>query len=272
MFSISIVLYKNKAKEIINLINSIFKYNNQLITELFLIDNSPGDELKSLKEIDNRISYFFNNANLGYGKGHNIALKNAINNDYKYHLVLNPDIIFQKEIINELLNYMDHNNNVGQIMPKILYPDGNIQYLCKLIPTPIDLLIRLLMPNKFFEKRRKKFELRFTNYDKIMEVPYLSGCFMLLRIKAVKEVGFFDERFFMYPEDIDLTRRINKKYKTIFYPKVAVQHEHAKESFRSPKLLLKHIYNLILYFNKWGWVIDNDREKTNKKILQKLNY
>ena len=61
-----------------------------------------------------------------------------------------------------------------------------------------------------------------------MNVPYLQGSFMFLRTKALKEVGLFYERFFMYPEDIDITRRMHKKYKTIFYPEVSIHHEHAK--------------------------------------------
>ena len=105
-----------------------------------------------------------------------------------------------------------------------------------------------------------------------MEVPYLSGCFMFLRTASVKEVGFFDERFFMYPEDIDLTRRINEKYKTIYFPEVSIVHNHGKESYKRGDMLLVHTTNMIKYFNKWGWFYDLKRVKTNQNILRKLNY
>ena len=104
-----------------------------------------------------------------------------------------------------------------------------------------------------------------------MEVPFLSGCFMFLRTKVLEDIGLFDERFFMYAEDIDLTRRINEKYKTIFYPKTFIYHGHAKESFKKIKLFYIHLTNIIIYFNKWGWIFDSKRKKINKRILKQLN-
>ena len=103
-----------------------------------------------------------------------------------------------------------------------------------------------------------------------MNVPYLSGCFMLLRSEALKKVGLFDERFFMYPEDIDLTRRIREHYRTIFYPHVSVIHNHAQGSYKSKKLLWIHIINLIKYFNKWGWFCDKKRQLINKETLNQF--
>ena len=92
-------------------------------------------------------------------------------------------------------------------MPKVYYPNGELQYLCKLIPTPFDLMFKRFLPSSIVERRMIKFQLRFTKYNKIMNVPYLSGCFMFFRISALQDIGLFDERFFMYPEDIDITRR-----------------------------------------------------------------
>ena len=97
-----------------------------------------------------------------------------------------------------------------------------------------------------------------------MNVPVLSGCFMFLRTSALKDVGLFDENIFMYLEDTDLSRRIHTKYKTIFYPKVQITHEYAKESNKSKKLLKYHIQSAIYYFNKWGWVFDKQRDEINQ--------
>jgi GT2 family glycosyltransferase len=158
-------------------------------------------------------------------------------------------------------------------MPKVLYPDGEIQHLTKLVPSPFDLIFRRFIPLKSWkEKRNFKYELRFSGYDKIANVPYLSGCFMFLRIEALQNVGMFDERFFMYPEDIDLTRRIHKKYKTIYYPFVSIVHEHEKASFKSFKMMKIHMFNMIKYFNKWGWFFDSERKLFNKQILDELGY
>jgi len=89
---------------------------------------------------------------------------------------------------------------------------------------------------------------------------------MFLRTEVLKKIGLFDENIFMYLEDTDLNRRIHGKYKTIFYPKVEVVHEYAKESYENKKLLMFHIRSAIYYFNKWGWVFDKRRDEINKSF------
>lgn len=270
--NISIVLYHTNESHLRCLINQLLNVERDI--KIYLIDNSTTDYLARLKGIDNRIEYLFNNANLGYGKAHNIALKKSLEENVPYHLVLNPDVYFNNGVLEELYNFMENNKDVGLVMPKVLYPDGNIQYLCKLVPTPFDLFGRRFLNfgifKKYIERRNQIFELRFTGYDKIMNVPYLSGCFMFLRTKVLKDVGLFDERYFMYPEDIDLTRRINIMYKTLYYPFVHIVHDHGKESYKNKRMLFIHIINIIKYFNKWGWFFDRNRRMINHKTLHEL--
>jgi len=272
--NVSIVLFKNDQdlvkKAIYSCVNSV------LINRIYLIDNSPRDILSCLASLDSRIEYIFNNANLGFGKAHNIALKRSIEENIPYHLVLNPDVYFEGGILEELYHFMENNPDVGLVMPKVLYPDGTLQYLCKLLPTPLDLFGRRFLNfgpfRKIVEKRNEVYELRFTGYDKIMEVPYLSGCFMFIRTEILKKVGLFDESFFMYLEDTDLSRRIHRVAKTVYYPYVYVYHEYGKGSYKSLKLLYYHIKSAVKYFNKYGWFFDKEREEINKKILEKLGW
>ncbi|WP_299229711.1 glycosyltransferase family 2 protein [Sulfurihydrogenibium sp.] len=272
--SVSIVLYHNKKEQVEKVIYSVL--NTDLKIKLFLLDNSTYDDLKSLSNIDSRIEYIFNNANLGFGKAHNIALKKSIEKNIPYHLVLNPDVYFEKGVLEELYKFMESNKDVGLVMPKVLYPNGDIQYLCKLLPTPFDLFGRRFLNfgpfKKIIEKRNEVYELRFTGYDKIMEVPYLSGCFMFIRTKVLKKVGLFDERFFMYLEDTDLSRRIHRVSKTVYYPEVSIYHEYGKGSYKNPKLLKYHLDSAIKYFNKYGWLFDKERDEINKETLEKLGY
>ncbi|HCX72087.1 MAG TPA: glycosyl transferase family 2 [Candidatus Cloacimonas sp.] len=271
LINASIVLYHNKKEQLIKAIHSFL--NTNLKVKLFLVDNSSNDELKELVKLDDRIEYIFNNANLGYGKAHNIAIRKTIQDGVPYHLVLNPDVYFEHGVLEELYEYMEENKDIGNIMPKVLYPNGDIQYLCKLLPTPVDLIFRRFIPiKKWQEKRNERYELRGTGYDKIMNVPYLSGCFMFLRTLALQDIGMFDERFFMYLEDVDFNRRIYRKYKTIFYPEVEIFHEYTKGSYKSKKLLIEHIKSAIYYFNKWGWIFDRERKKANKLLLKELKY
>ena len=260
----SIVCFKSDRIQLRIAIDSFL--SNLSNIRLVLVDNSPSDELRSIS-MDSRVEYIFNPTNPGFGAAHNLAINKYLHHT-KYHLVLNPDVYFEKGVLDELYKYMESNVNIGSIMPKVLYPDGQIQYLCKLLPTPLDLLFRRFIPFKFLTKKSNDyFELKFTGYNTIMEVPFLSGCFMFIRASVLCEIGVFDDKIFMYAEDLDLSRRINERYKSVFYPNVHIYHEHGKESYKNLKMLWIHIKSLVYYFNKWGWFIDQKRVETNARIV-----
>ena len=269
MITASIVLYKTNIEQLKTAVQS---YNPSENRRLYLVDNSPEDsELPSELKSPN-VEYVFVGKNLGYGAGHNIAIKKAIEVGSEYHVVLNPDLRFESSVIDKLKKFADENPSVGHLMPKILNPDAEIQYLCKLIPTPFDLIFKRFLPGLLKEKLSYRFQLKFTDYNHVMDIPYLSGCFMFFRTSALKEVDGFDERFFMYPEDIDITRRIHQKFRTVYYPMVRIYHEHAAESYKSKMMLKIHIENMCRYFNKWGWFFDSERRKVNKQVLKDLNW
>jgi GT2 family glycosyltransferase len=261
----SIVIYHHTVLELKSLIDELVQCKE--MQAVYVVDNSsvPTEGFSELG-----VTYIFNNKNLGYGAAHNIAIRQAMELGADYHLIINPDIECPATDMEQLVQYMNLHPDVGHLMPKVVYPNGRTQYLCKLLPTPFDLIFRRFLPASWTEKQRARFELHASGYDKVMDVPYLSGCFMLLRVEALKKIGLFDERFFMYPEDIDLTRRIHQHYRTVFYPHVSVIHHHAQESYKSGKLLWIHITNMIRYFNKWGWCWDAERKAVNRKTLDKL--
>ena len=266
MITASIVTHHTRHIDLTRLIKCV---HNSPIEELFIIDNSSNDELRDFLKKESRICYIYSQ-NYGYGAGHNIAIRKSIEIGADYHVVLNPDIYWNEDVIGLLAKYMDSNSDVAQVMSKVFYPNGKLQYLCKLCPSPIDLIFKRFIPSKFIQKRLEKFQLRFTGYEKPMNVPYLSGCFMFFRVSAFKEIGLFDERFFMYPEDIDITRRMHAKYRTMYYPYISIIHAHAAESRTNKKMLKIHIKNMIKYFNKWGWFFDRERIEFNKQLLKEL--
>lgn len=266
--SISIVLFKTDSEDLLNIFDCI--KGSGIDYHLYLVDNSPDNSLKNVIQ-DDAVTYIHSKKNIGYGKGHNLVLKRVLNAS-RYHLVLNSDITFSSDILSKLISYMNSQSEVGLLMPKILSQDGDIQYLSRLIPTPLDLIIRMALPRWVYKSKREKYQLEFTNYNSVIEAPFLSGCFMFLRTGALKKIGNFDDRFFMYTEDVDLSRRIHEKYKTIYYPEVDIIHKHAKESFKNLKMMFNHVSSAIKYFNKWGWFFDKKRRETNKRILNQLNY
>jgi GT2 family glycosyltransferase len=251
----SIVLYNNNPDVLLSAVNSFLDTN--LNVRLYIIDNSPVNSLKALLN-DNKIQYFHNPRNPGFGASHNIALKLAIEVDSPYHVVLNPDVYFNNNVLNDIYDYMNSKKDIGQLMPMICYPNGELQYLCKNNPTFFDLFIRGFIPNnfkKYFLNRLRKYQYLDQDYHNIIyDVPYLSGCFMFFRMDVIKKIGFFDEAIFMYLEDADITRRVLKFSRTIYYPNVKIYHHYAGLTHKFFKFKIITIQSAITYFNKWGWL------------------
>lgn len=267
----SVVLYKNPIVMLEKVISSFL--NTSLDVQLYLIDNSPTNSLQYLANEDMRISYIHNPSNLGFGTAHNIALQQSIKNESKYHLVLNPDVYFHSNVLESIVSYMDTHSDTGLLMPKVLYPNGNIQYIAKLLPTPWDLFARRFIPVKgYLKKINRRYTLTFFDYSFTVQIPFLSGCFMFLRTDTLREVGVFDEQFFMYLEDADLSRRIGAIAKTVLYPHVHIYHEYERGAHKNFKLLWIFICSTIKYFNKYGWFFDPYRQKTNQQTLAQLSW
>ena len=265
----AIVLFNHKESQIRHLIESVL--NTSLDIRLYLIDNSPTDELRGHFAYD-KVVYIFNNANLGYGRAHNIGVEKSLELNAKYHVILNPDLEMGAEVIDNIYQYMERNEDLGLVMPKILNEDGSMQHLCKLLPTPFDLLGRRFFGSfKWARRLNDRYELRTFSGDYVLDTPCLSGCFMFIRTGVLRQVGGFDPRYFMYLEDYDLVRRIHRVARTVFYPEVFVVHQHGKWSYKKSSGLLKHhIQSAIKYFNKWGWFYDSERRRYNANVLSQI--
>lgn len=263
MITASIVTYHNDIEELKRAIDSFL--NSKLDVMLYISDNSSDKKIEGICN-DSRIKYIYNNGNLGFGKGHNIAVKEAIKDGSKYHLILNPDVYFEAGVIEGLNSFMEKNGDIAVLMPKVIYPNGEIQRLCKLYPSPINLIFRRFIPFKTVKKKMDyDYEMKFFDYNSIREIPILSGCFMFVDVKKFEKIGMFDENIFMYMEDFDLCRRFRDAgYRLIYYPELTITHKFEKGSFKNKKLLQYHIKSAIYYFNKWGWIFDKKRRIVNK--------
>jgi GT2 family glycosyltransferase len=266
----SIVTFHNDKDVLRKTIKSFL--GGSLNTFLYIIDNSATDDLKQLCS-DPRIEYVFNAKNLGFGAGHNMAIR-AMTGKTKYSLVLNPDVYFDSGVLEQLFCFMNENKDVGLVMPKVLYPDGSLQHLCRLLPDPWDVLIRKInvsVVNTLCARKRWRYELKNADYAQQMDVPSLSGCFMFVRTSVFDQTGLFDPRFFLYFEDVDLSRRIHRKWRTVYYPNVTIYHGYQRGSYKDWSLLKHHVVSAIRYFNKWGWFFDQDRLQTNAKTIRQLS-
>ncbi|NQY43658.1 MAG: glycosyltransferase, partial [Legionellales bacterium] len=241
--------------------------------KLCLLDNCEyrSEHIDELLKKYNNIDYISSDINLGYGSGHNIAIE-KYQDKTKYHVILNPDIYFDKNTIPQLFTEMEKNASVGLASTKIYYPNKKQQFVHKILPNPFDVAIRLLINQDFlprfqlpklFKKRMEKYELQNLDHSKNIICPVVSGCFMFFRNSLLKEIQGFDENFFMYFEDVDISRRAFKILKNVIFNNLIVYHIWDRGSYRDKTLLRYHIVSAFKYFNKWGWVFDFERNKTN---------
>jgi Predicted glycosyltransferases len=271
-FTASIVTYNTPTTDLEKIIKCFQKI--KLNFKLWISDNSETDALRNFFEKinDDRIEYIFNNANKGFGEGHNRIIKKVAGDPKlsEFHLAINADIYFKENTIEKIVEYMKEHEEIGQIGPKITDLEGEFSYTCRLFPTPMNLILRRFLPfKKIVDKMDYDYEMRWANFEEIMEVPILSGCFIFSRTAVLKEIGGFDKRYFMYMEDYDLCRKIGQKYKVVYYPEVNISHEHGKASYKSKKMMMFHIKSAIKYFNKWGWFFDKERKIKNDETRRR---
>ena len=269
--SVSVVIYKNKISMLKKLFDSLL--NTDLEIKIFVIDNSPNNEIEKMCKRKEFV-YIFNNKNVGFGSGHNIAIKKILSLS-KYHLIINPDVYFEKGSIEKMYDFMENNSSISIVIPKVKDWNDSSLYFCRLLPTPFDLFLRrfgspFVALTHLVKKRNTIYELSFTGYNTLMDIPCFCGCCFFVRSDIFKKIGLFDERFFMYLEDFDLARRAHKHYRITYYPDVTVYHKYSKGSYKEFKLLIYHICSAIKYFNKWGWFFDRERKQINNTILNKL--
>lgn len=258
----SIVTYNTDSDELDRCLQSL---SPDIFSEIFIIDNSRSHTTRSFCDGRKGIRYIASD-NVGYGAAHNQAIRLSLKRGYEYHLVLNSDVWFDRDSIEPLLRYMESHPDTAALQPRIVDSDGRLQYTARMLPTPADLILRRFLPSSVMRGRRMRYELRHIDHDKEFDAPYLQGSFMLMRSEALRIVGLFDERFFMYPEDIDLTRRLHRYHRTMYVPLVTIVHAHRAESYKNFRMLCVHIVNMIRYFNKWGWIFDTERRRVNRTL------
>lgn len=264
MIAASIVTYHTPDRELVRCLESL---RGGGFSDVYVIDNSRCDATRRLCDAEGGVTYI-PQKNVGYGAAHNIALRRSLGKGVRYHLVLNPDVAFLGSSIVSAVDYLDAHPEVGALQPRICNPDGSEQFTVHMLPTPWDLILRRFMPRFMCVSRRQRYDLRHVDRSVPFNPPCHQGSFMLLRCSVLEKVGLFDERFFMYPEDIDMTRRIHEVARTEYYPYITVIHDHRAASYHSFRMLGVHVVNMIKYFNKWGWLQDPQRCNFNRPFRQ----
>ncbi|MDR9419524.1 glycosyltransferase [Gracilimonas sp.] len=246
---ISIIIVNYKVKEYIaNLLNSIKKAQHNLKLEIFVVDNdSRDDSIPYLKERFPEVEYIANKNNVGFAKANNQAIRKA---EGKYTLIINPDTLVSEDTLDVLFKHMEKNPDCGAGGCKILNPDGTFAPESKrAVPTIWSSFSKVFGLNSLFPNSRlfNQYYLNWIDEDEVAKVPVLSGSFMFWRTQLLKELGGFDERFFMYGEDIDLCYRVQEtEYHIEYVPKTSIIH-YKGESTKKGDLRYIRIFNKALY-------------------------
>jgi GT2 family glycosyltransferase len=248
----TVVTFNNSIKMLDELQASFFK--TDLKVKLVFIDNSSNSEIKELATSKN-IEYISGHGNVGFGAGHNIGINKHID-QAKYFLILNPDVVIEDDCLKKLYVFMEKHPEVPLCTPLVLNPDRSIQFVNKRLPT-----LRVLFARRFLKKfAGKKIEREmdlYTLQDQLpfkspLIVPIITGCFMFFNSAHLKKLNGFDETFFMYFEDSDISRRAYQLGPTVFYPNCQITHQWERGSHKNFKLLTIFIQSAYHYFVKWG--------------------
>lgn len=220
-------------------------------------DHTPGEPVEALR--DGAVCFRTNQHNPGYGRAVNQMVVELKRQQAlpAYIGALNTDLAWEQGSIEGLIAWMEENRDVVLAVPQLVDARGVVQQLCKPDPTLLGLFSRRFIPEAIKPGWLKRYDRWYVmadrDYGSIFDVDYLSGCCMLMRSACFERVGGFDERFFLYLEDADITRKFRQHGRTVHLPIRSVIHHWGRGNHRSRRLTLVNFHSAWIYFNKWGW-------------------
>lgn len=247
--------YETPLKMLQSLAESV---SPELSMRLFVVDNSDvpeGGPLCAERDAFRReavglgfVEYVDAGGNLGFGAANNLALMRS---NSVYHAFVNPDVVFTDDALSKLASFMDVNPDVGMCVPRVLDVDGALQPVYWQQPSVLDAFNRMFLKGAM-KRRSSYYTLADEDYTRPFQVPFAQGSFLFGRTALLKELGGFDEAFFMYLEDADLCRRVNGRSSLVYCPDAAVVHKWERGSHKDARLLGHHLKSYMTFFRKWG--------------------
>ncbi len=239
------------AQETAKCLQSLYSTEGDAL-QVYLVDNaSPDGSLQELRQLSlpKNVQILPQEKNIGFGAGHNVVLKKL---QSEYHAVVNPDIVMDTAVISEMANWMDAHPDVVMVSPRLLFPNGEPQYTAKRRPALLPLLARQLGLS-FLKKHEQRYLMLDRDLSKQQDIEFCSGCFFVIRTEVFLSMGGFDEGYFMYVEDADITQKALQKGRVVYLPQVHVFHAWHREAHRKPKQFFWQLKSMARYFKKWGF-------------------
>lgn len=247
--SIGVVTY-NSSEDIEGLLNSLQKSSHKNMA-VYVVDNASTDNtVEKLEKSSQTLMLIKSARNLGFGKAHNkmIGLSNS-----KYHIICNPDIRVGHDTIQKCVDYMNLHDDIAVLTPLVRNIDGTQQFLPKKNPA-IKYMLGGLFESyiPFCKHLRDEYTLRNKKIVKPVDVEFCTGCFMVVRTEALKQVGGFDERYFLHFEDADLTRKLKKIGRAVYNPDIEITHVWHRDNKKMNKSFWIAFGSMIKYMSKWN--------------------
>lgn len=270
----SIVCYETDSHQlqalIDSLLDSLLYLQSSAIpmtSTIVLVDNSEDSNGKYSLALDQFVQFgekisksktelklIKGQGNVGYGAGHNLSIKASTD---AYYLILNPDVVLDRCSLVEGISFLEKNPQVAIVSPSAIDEAGEKQYLCKRYPALSILLVRGLFPNwlkKLFHRSQARYEMHdLSEQSPSDSIPLVSGCYMLCRGDSLRSVGGFDENYFLYFEDFDLSWRIGRKGKLAYLPAMKIVHSGGNTATKGFKHIRMFVKSGFRFFNQFGW-------------------
>ena len=250
--SVVIVTY-NCLSELQGCLRSVPAGAGSVSYEVIIVDNSSFDgTLEWVKRNSVETRVISNSSNLGFARACNQAIQTARG---QYILILNPDTIVAKGTIQRTHEYMERAAKVAAATCKVMLPNGKIDPSCKRdFPSPWDAFCRMIGLSRLFPRSRifARYDTGYSDENQQQEVPLIDGCYMMIRRTALEDIGLFDERFYMYAEEMDWCRRAHLRGWSIGYdPSCSIVHFKGAITRRSTFRMLYHFHrSMALYYRK----------------------
>ncbi len=192
--------------------------------------------------------------NRGFGHGHNTVIPQLRS---QFHLVLNPDVELHRDALRAGLTALQQSEEIVLASPRAIGGHGEQEFLCKRYPSVLALLLRGFAPSfvrRWFERRLADYEMRdVCSGNRPVDVSIASGCFMLVRTQALQAVHGFNDDFFLYFEDFDLSLRLGRQGRLVFWPSMAIVHHGGYAATKGWRHLGYFIRSGALFFRRHGW-------------------
>ena len=231
-----IILSWNRKNDTLETIKSLAKSNiNNFFMEINVVDNGSIDgSCEELKKLGNKIRLIKNSENLGFAEGNNVGIRDALKRGFDYIALLNDDTFVDQNLIKNILLEHKKYQKAGAISPKIYFAKG-FEFHKKYKDSELGKVIWYaggdIDWDNIYGSNHGVDEVDQGQLDKVRETDFATGCFVMYKAKALKEVGLYDKRFFAYMEDADHAQRLKKfGWKVLYSPKGWLWHKVSQSS------------------------------------------